>query len=68
MQVYMDGVAVGAQRYCPAAIANGYGMLSDLFFVPAAAGVHKIDLYWGVDGGTTGSMTGNLRDLTAREI
>lgn len=68
-QVYVDGTAVGQLREVDQPAASGGLMLlaSDSFFLPVAAGVHIVQVYWGVTSGT-GNLLNGRRDLKVREI
>jgi hypothetical protein len=44
------------------------GTCSGVVIVPVAAGTHKVDIYWGTDGGVTVTNPGTRRILTVREL
>lgn len=66
-QVYVDGVAVGNQRWYQAYAANATGMISDTMLIPVSAGYHKIDVFWLVQSGT-GTLVAQNRSLTVKEL
>ena len=67
--IYVDGVAVG-KLYQGQTVTGGNSVftLSPSVIIPASAGVHKVDLYWAVTGGATGTAQNDYRLLKAREI
>jgi hypothetical protein len=65
-QVYVDGVAAGTIMDTQSESAgNGLSYNGNSIIVPVAAGVHKVDIYWYVQGNTS---TASERLLKAREI
>jgi len=67
LRVYVDGIAVGTQKYMDAPVAGYSITVSDCFIIPCSAGVHKVDLYWYTNAGTAASPS-NQRSLTVTEI
>lgn len=66
-QIYVDGIAVGSEKFNEQSSAGDRTSCSDSIIIPVSAGVHKVDVYWSVPTGT-GTLTGLLRTLKAREI
>lgn len=66
-QIYVDGMAVGQYKYFDEATANYAYEISDRLVVPVSAGIHKVDLYYWVSGGT-GRASDRTRTLIAKEI
>ena len=67
-QIYVDGVAVGTETMMGnSSGSTGVAVSStNQVVVPAAAGTHKVDVYWKVDGGT-GNASGQRRQLVVKE-
>jgi hypothetical protein len=68
-QIYVDGAAVGTVKTIDQPVSSGGYSLSvgDCLVVPVSAGVHKVDVYWSVSGGTA-NLLGIKRTLNVREI
>lgn len=66
-QVYVDGVAVGSISSMNSTTISYAVELTDGFIVPCAPGVHKVDLYWFCQGGTT-TVDSGKRTLTVQEL
>jgi hypothetical protein len=67
LQVFIDGIAVGSQKVMSAPVANQNFVVSDTLIASVAAGFHKVDLYWLVNGGTQ-TIYLTARDLVVREM
>jgi hypothetical protein len=67
INVYVDGVFVGTQKYMDTPVAGYSETISDCFIVPVAAGTHKVDLYWYTNAGTAASPA-TQRSLIVVEI
>jgi hypothetical protein len=72
-QIYVDGVATGIIRQVQEATTGSWDMsASDNIIIPVSPGVHKIDLYWNVSGGTGTAAGGSAgqgnRVLNAKEL
>lgn len=68
--IYVDGIQVGVPSVIYPLTGNGEAAVCHAI-VPVSAGVHKVDGYWAVSGGTGGWQTsgGNpSRLLTVREL
>lgn len=65
-QIFVNGSPVGVD-IVGFSIGAVLGPLSQTMVLPLPAGVHKIDLYWRVDGGTS-SLNATRRILSVREL
>jgi hypothetical protein len=64
---YVDGISSANMPITGANSTIMNSCLSGTVIYPVAAGVHKVDLYWKVDGGT-GSLNGVRRIISVREL
>lgn len=66
---YVNGVAVNPlMQGSNLAAGNGGILMSGSWLVPVAPGIHKVDIYWGIQsGGGTLTATGTNRILTVIE-
>lgn len=67
LQIYIDGVAAGTEKFIAQAVASTNVLFSDSIMVAVSPGVHKVDLHWKVSSGT-GTLSTGRRNLTVREI
>lgn len=67
IKVFVDGLAVGAEKAINAA-ATGYdNIIADSVIIPVSAGAHKVDLYWQTNSGTA-TADSIRRSMNVREI
>lgn len=66
-QIFIDGVAIGTEKFFTSSVASAVETLTDSTIVPVSAGVHRVDIYWRVNG-ATGQGNGTNRNLKVREI
>jgi len=66
-QIYVDGVAVGTEKYTLAPGVSASVDTSDVISIPVSAGVHKVELYWHT---SSGILTGyrDYRTLLVEEL
>ena len=66
--IYVDGQQISNDGAFVAPTATTYCAISDSIIVPVSAGVHKVDVYWSLGGGT-GTISGNnvYRKLSVQE-
>lgn len=67
-QIYVNGQAQGFIKPFQGYAANTIGNIADQIIVNLPAGVHKIDLYWGLTNGSVGTISSLNRNLTVREL
>jgi len=67
VEVYIDGQQASTSAPILGAAASINACLAGSVIIPLAAGVHKVDLYWRVDGGT-GQTNGVRRFINVREL
>lgn len=69
-QVFVNGVAVGGDRFYQTPASGYSAVVSDILIVPLSAGTNKIDLYWRSLGGPTVTATssGITRIISAMEL
>jgi hypothetical protein len=63
--VYLDGFAIGTVKAMQTSTTYDQ-TASDRILIPVSSGVHKVDLYWQVNG-YTGTTTGTRRSLVVKE-
>jgi hypothetical protein len=67
---FVNGIAASSYFVASGSGSNAAtaGTCSGVVIVPVAAGTHKVELYWGTDGGVTVTNPGTRRILTVREL
>ncbi len=64
--IYVDGIQVGMPKGNQAYAAGANGSVADTLTFPVSSGVHKVDLYWATNAGTT-TANGLARNLLVEE-
>jgi len=65
-QIYIDGIAVGQQRYESHTGSGQDDNTCDSMVIPVSPGVHRVDVYWRVGSGT-GTLESTSRTLLVEE-
>ena len=66
--IYVDGASVSTTKGANHPTANSFVNPSDVIILDLSPGVHKIDLYWNVNAGSTATAFQNWRNITVEDI
>lgn len=68
MTVYVDGNVVGSGFDATTAVGGNRQTMGGTIIVPVAAGIHYVQVHFGVPGGGIATANGGVRTLSVREV